>query len=152
MRRVFLALAMVVGAALAADVPTISQSRLDGMVRYWQHVLRLDDWACQARFARLGEMPPRVLGYSQHDAGLRALSIVVLRPADYPLLARREGTAPKRGREIARDIEDTVLHELLHLRVRELADSAEADRSRAEEVVVDRLTRGLLTARFGEEK
>jgi hypothetical protein len=71
------------------------------------------------------------------------MRIWVLDPQDYAEAAKEQGTVPKVGKEILRDIDDTILHEMVHLRLKELVQANDANLSDAEEVTVDRITSAL---------
>ncbi len=124
--------------------PSITQHQLDKMVQKWQRVLLLGDWQIRARTVRLDEIPVGAAGFSQADRDLRYMTIAVLDPADYADLAELNGTIPRHGKEIIRDIEDTVVHELVHLRLRDLVQADSAGLRAAEEMTVNRITSALL--------
>lgn len=130
-------------APAAPRLPVISQHQLDVLVSHWQRVLALEDWEMRATVVRLNTMPDGALGYSQRNHELRFMSIWVLDPRDYPAVALRDKTVPKTGKEIIRDIEDTVIHELVHLRLRDLVNADEDGLADAEELTVNRITAAL---------
>jgi hypothetical protein len=70
--------------------------------------------------------------------------IYVLDPRDYKEAARRNDTPVLKGKAITEDIEDTIVHELLHVRIDELSDATQENREAIEEMVVVRLTKALL--------
>jgi hypothetical protein len=127
----------------APKVPTLTQKQLDKMAAKWQHVLQLDDWRIYATAVRIDSLHPGVAGESQQDKALQILLLHVLDPRDYAELARREEDVPKAGKEIIEDIEDTVLHELMHLRLAPLRPDVKTQ-SLDEEMVVVRLTTAFL--------
>ena len=147
MSRLFLLFVAFVALLCAGMTPTVSQKTLDGMVKHWQHVLLLDDWQVTAIAVRLDELPEGTTGLSRAFPAYQALRIYVLDPVDYEVLAQRDNLRVKKGKEITRDIEDTVVHELLHLRLRQLRQADDAGLEAAEEVVVVRLTKALLGKR-----
>ena len=114
------------------------------MVSHWRHVLQLDDWSVSVVAVRLADLPQGAAAASETDSKMRALRIYVLTPSDYPALAKREGIAEKRGKEITKDIEDSVIHEMVHLRLRDYRMATSDDLPLAEEVVVVRITNALL--------
>jgi hypothetical protein len=131
-------------------VPTVTQKRLDAMVLHWRHVLRLDDWTVTVTALAIDELPEATAGVSRVIPEAQTLQIGVMRPADYGEMAARMGIAAKTGRAIVRDIENSVLHELLHLRLSAFRRAGPREMGAAEELVVDRLTTALLAARDGK--
>jgi hypothetical protein len=129
-----------------AEPPTVSQKRLDQMAAHWQHVLKLDDWEIRAHLVRLAELEPGTMANSHRDNRLKAMSMSVLDPRDYTAAAVANHLVPKTGREIVKDIENSVVHELVHLRLAELMQADDPGILMAEEVTVDRLTSALLAA------
>ncbi len=143
-------LAQVRPAIPAVTAPKITQKQLDKLTRYWQHVLKLDDWEIRARAVSLGELPEGATGASARERRGRYMSIMVLEPADYERAAAVNDTVPKRGKEILRDIEDTIIHELVHLRLYDLVSATdEQETATVEEYTVNRVTSALLAARHG---
>lgn len=129
----------------AADaVPTVSQKQLDRTVSKWQKILRLDDWRVRAKLVRLSDLDEGTLGFSEPHLDLRYCSIGVLDPRDYAKAAMAYHTIPLQGREIERDIRNTVVHELVHLRLIDLMMADAPHLGTAEELTVDRLTSALL--------
>ena len=129
-------------------IPKVTQKQLDHIVAYWQRVLSLGDWEISAHLVPIAKLPDGVAGMSHGDARCQCAALLVLRPEDYPSLAERNGLREKRGAEITRDIEDTVVHELVHLRLRAFRLATTAELDNAEEIAVDRLTTALLRARY----
>lgn len=123
-----------------AQPPHISQKHLDRMAAYWQHALALDDWEISVVAIKTSDMPDGSAGLGKWDNDLHRGTILVIRPEDY---AKTPGL-PKEQKAVERDIEDTVVHELVHLRIQEFA-GADADHAKmAEEYTVVRLTNTLL--------
>jgi len=131
--------------ASAAAAPSLSQTWLDTMTTYWQRVLKLDDWEVRAHFVTFGDLPEDAMGASSRIVELRVLSIELLLPSEYCKASVKFKTVEKKGAVIVRDLEDTIVHELVHLRLREIAKSAQSD---LEEVTVNRITTALLDARY----
>ena len=117
MFRQFLLLVTLAIVPLSAQ-PKISQSKLDALTRKWQHVLKLDDWDIRTKLASADELPDQAWGASGTETERRVMHILVLNPKDYAQVAAQNGVPPKVGREITRDIEDTIVHELVHLRLK----------------------------------
>jgi len=138
--RKLIALSLILAASLAAAAPQITQKQLNATLHYWQNVLELQDWRISVEFIPDAQMPKGSSGMSQSDSALKMAEIVVLRPEDYAL--RPE--LPSGKRAIERDIEDTVVHELLHLRLKDLAGADSEHLKAAEECAVVRITTALL--------
>ncbi len=94
----------------------------------WQKRLKLEDWNISVIVARTTDLKPRTLGNIHWDSDKKTAVIRVLDPADYKL------SDP----EILKDIEFTVVHELIHLKLSPLLSSvsrSEASRSDEERTV-----------------
>jgi hypothetical protein len=90
----------------------------------WQKRLQLEDWKISVLVARASELKPKTLGNIHWDTDKKTASIRVLDPADY------EMSLP----EMLRDMEFTVVHELIHLELASvLSPLARNDASRREE-------------------
>ncbi len=98
----------------------------------WQKRLKLEHWNITVKLVRPGELKPKTLGNIHWDADTRSAAIKVLSPLDY----RMEFT------EAIKDMEFTVVHELVHLQLSSLPRN-EASRS-AEEKAVNTITQALL--------
>lgn len=146
MKKLLLTFLAAVG-LLSAAPPTLTQKMLDALAEHWKHVLQLDDWQVSVQAIPLPEMHQGAYGMSEVIAEVQVLHIYVLRPEDYKTLAAREHLVEKRGKAITKDIEDTVVHELLHLRLRVYRMAEQKDFATAEELVVVRLTNALLGKR-----
>jgi len=89
-----------------------------------QRRLNLQDWDISVVVSRASELKPKTLGNIQWDCDKKTAVIRVLDPADYRL-----PLAP-----MLRDIEFTVIHELIHLEIAPvLADLQRTDANRVEE-------------------
>jgi len=98
----------------------------------WQKRLNLQEWHISVILARAADLKPKTLGNIHWDADKKSAVIRVLDPADYRL-------AP---REMLRDMEFTVVHELIHL---ELSSLPRSDASRRdEEHAVNQIAEALL--------
>ena len=148
MKTLLLLLISLGSSTAAGKPPTITQRQLIATTKYWQHVLMLDDWELRTTAVRLKELDPGTAGNSHIISKYRCLLIHVLDPRDYAAADLADHLVPKSPKEIVRDIEDTILHELLHLRLHEFA-TAEVDLDTAEEVAVARLTSSLLAVKHG---
>lgn len=156
----FALIAATLASCFAADIkaPVVTQKQVDAIAAHWQHELRLDDWAVYVHIVRREDLREGTMGNSYRSTLHRVIQINVLNPQDYHL------TSHKVGKEIVADIKDTVVHELVHLRVADvtkhlvlsedsddLTDEQKAARSElkaefsaAEETLVVRLTAALL--------
>jgi hypothetical protein len=127
-------------AVLAADPPTptaeqhpdAAKTFIDQQLSLWQKRLRLDDWHLTASLVPATDLKARTLGNIHWDSSTKIADIKVLRAEDYKM------PYP----QALRDMEFTVVHELVHLRLSTLPRS-EASRG-AEEHAVNELTQSLL--------
>jgi hypothetical protein len=99
---------------------------------YWQNRLQLKDWTITILMSRRGDLRPGTLGNIHWDADKKSATIRVLDAADYPTPL----TAA------LKDMEFTIVHELIHL---ELASLPRSEASRSdEEFAINHLTDALL--------
>lgn len=87
----------------------ISQRKLDAWKREWQKKLRLQDWRIKVRFSPKAILQERTgvegaVGCCSHHEEAKAAEIDILRPEDW------DAEFNKRQQ----DVEDTIVHELLH--------------------------------------
>ncbi len=116
----------------SAKAQAFSQERLN----VWKKRLKLDDWTITVQMARTTELKPRTLGNIHWDSDAKTAAIRVLDPADYRL--------PED--EMLKDMEFTVVHELIHLKLAPLLSTvprSEASR-RDEEHTVNNIADALL--------
>ena len=108
----------------------------------WQKRLNLQDWNISVIVSRASELKPKTLGNVHWDLEKKTAVIRVLDPADYRM-------APNL---ILRDIECTVVHELIHLEIAPaLADLHRTDANRVlEEKAVNRMADALLSLDRGQ--
>lgn len=99
----------------------------------WQKRLRLTDWRIDIRQVRAKELKPKTVGNIHWDTPRKVATIRVLSHLDY-----KSSSFPA----ILRDMEFTVVHELVHLQLSSLPRS-EASRG-AEERAVNMITEALL--------
>jgi len=104
--------------------PVVSQAQVNVWTKSWQDVLSLNDWTITTQIVRASSLNPDTLGHLKWDIEKKTALISVLDPLDYQL--------PPDA--IPRDMEFTVLHELVHLRLGELPRSP-ASRDTEERVV-----------------
>jgi hypothetical protein len=113
------------GKNLAAERSLQAQSFASEKLWMWQKRLNLEDWNLSLVVARATDLKPRTLGNVHWDLEKKTAVIRVLDPADYRL--------PTTGL-ILRDIELTVVHELIHLEIAPaLADLHRTEANRMEE-------------------
>ena len=104
--------------------PSVTQAQVDQWTKSWQDVLSLNDWTVTTQIVRVSALNPDTLGHLKWDIERKTALISVLDPLDYQLPADA----------IPRDMEFTILHELVHLRLGELPRNA-ASRNTEERVV-----------------
>jgi hypothetical protein len=79
----------------------MTNEHFQGLVQYWRKILRLQDWDLTARLARGYDLEDKEGRCSQWPK-LKLIEIEVLDPIDF-----RPGTH--------HDVEETLVHELLHV-------------------------------------
>ncbi|MBZ5725380.1 MAG: hypothetical protein LAP87_10310 [Acidobacteriia bacterium] len=90
----------------------------------WQNRLNLRDWNITVVMTRASDLKPRTLGNIHWDLPKKTATIHVLDPADYHMAFP----------EMLKDMEFTVVHELIHLGMAPvLADLQRTDANRREE-------------------
>ena len=82
----------------------MTQVELDNLVSYWQGMLRLRDWDVKINLVRGRDLDQNTGGNCEWVLKRRTALIKILDPIDYP----PEIQWPQ-------DIEETIVHELLHL-------------------------------------
>ena len=110
----------------------IAQEFVGRTLRLWQERLGFDDWNIEADLVRSTTLEPRTLGNVHWDTDVKRATIDVLSPYDYTL------STP----EMLKDMEITIVHELVHLQLATLPRS-DATKGEEERAVV-RITRALL--------
>jgi hypothetical protein len=110
-----------------------AQAFLQEKLSIWQKRLKLEDWNITLRLVSQSALKPKTLGNIHWDAGAKRANINVLSPLEYKMAFP----------EALQDNENTVLHELIHLRLSSLPRS-DASRS-AEEKAVNTLTEAFLS-------
>lgn len=113
-----------------------AEAFLSERLNIWQKRLKLDDWNIDLIMARTKDLKPKTLGNVHWDTDKKSAVIRVLDPADYRLPFR----------EMLSDMEFTVVHELIHLKLAPLLSSvprSEASR-RDEEHTVNHIAGALL--------
>ncbi len=79
-----------------------THKRLQRVCRDWQHRLRLNDWEVKIVFASLEDLPAESQGACDWNLHARTAEIKVLDPKEW-------------DSAIPQDVENTVVHELIHL-------------------------------------
>jgi len=144
LRRVFSSALLVftlTGVCLAPQAPPepslaerdlLAQQYLTTSLARWQQRLRLEHWTVSVKLAKPEKLRRGTLGNIHWDEPTKTAVIRVLSAAEYPM--------PYRG--ALRDMEFTLVHELIHL---ELASLPRSDASRTdEEHAVNHMAEALL--------
>ncbi|HTS29712.1 MAG TPA: hypothetical protein VMH81_27770 [Bryobacteraceae bacterium] len=114
----------------------IAQKFASEKLASWQRRLGLQDWNISVMCAKAAELRPQTVGNIHWDRSAKTALIRVLDPADYHMA----------WQPMLRDIEFTVVHELIHLELAPLLSDlqrSEANR-REEEYTVNHLSDALL--------
>jgi hypothetical protein len=114
------------------DVVQTSQQFAEERLGVWKERLDLGEWQVSIVMTKRADLKPRTLGGIRWDKGKKTAVISVMHPADYAV----------GHEEMLKDMEETVVHELLHLKLSPLKKS-EAARS-SEEVAVNGIAGALL--------
>lgn len=108
----------------------------------WQRILRLEDWIIEARIVREREMGRPGLAHVYWTLGKKMATISILDPVDYP----EDCMAPL-------DMEDSLVHELLHLHFAPISDHFSKDDpiyNTFEEQAIESIASGLISAARGK--
>ena len=102
----------------------------------WQQRLNLQDWNISVAVARTTDLKPRTLGNIHWDADKKTAVIRVLDPADYKMAFD----------DVLKDIEFTVVHELIHLELSPVLSPLQRNDAnrREEEHAVNHMAEALL--------
>jgi hypothetical protein len=111
----------------------VTQSALEAMCVRWQGKLRLLDWDVKIRFARHWEMSANRNGEVSWTVNSKTACISILDPRDYST----ESKWPQ-------DIEQVVVHELVHLHMAPFDDENGKKRNMLVEQAVDLLACALV--------
>ena len=106
------------------------QIHLEKQLRSWQKRLGLENWSLSVQVVRKSALDRNTWGNAEWDADSKTGVINVLDPQDYNL----------KGTELRRDMECTIVHELVHIQVSPL-DSGNPE---AHEEIVNRIMNALL--------
>lgn len=114
------------------DCSEQARTLINEKLRIWQQRLKLENWKISVTTTRLTELKPKTLGNIHWDADKKTALIRVLSPSDYQFSCS----------DALKDIEFTIVHELIHL---ELSSLPHSDASRREEEhAVNQITQALL--------
>jgi hypothetical protein len=102
----------------------------------WQQRLNLEDWNISVVVAHTADLKPRTLGNIHWDADKKTAVIRVLDPADYKIPFD----------DVLKDIEFTVVHELIHLELQPVLSPLQRNDAnrREEEHAVNHMADALL--------
>lgn len=102
----------------------------------WQQRLNLQDWNISVVVSRTSDLKPRTLGNIHWDADKKTAVIRVLDPADYKMPFD----------DVLKDIEFTVVHELIHLELSPVLSPLQRNDAnrREEEHAVNHMAEALL--------
>ena len=124
--------------------PLVNVRDVQKITSYWQHVLSLDDWLFHSYMVPVDQLPTNTLDGIRCSQAKRECDLFVLRPDDYILVAAMEQRPRYSKKEMLDDIEVTLIHELVHVRVVEMEMNPDM---RTEEMTVLRLTKALVRAK-----
>jgi hypothetical protein len=106
------------------------QAHLEKQLRGWQKRLGLDNWDLSLQVVRKSALDHDTWGNAEWDSETKTGVISVLDPQDYNL----------KGSDLKRDMECTIVHELVHIQVSPL----DSGNPQAHEEVVNRIMSALL--------
>jgi hypothetical protein len=107
-----------------ADLAEACQQFTENKLVEWKHRLTLDEWKVSIVLTKRAALKPNTLGGIRWDKKKKTAVISVMHPADYEVSEQA----------MLKDMEETVVHELIHLKLSALSRS-EASRSSEEEAV-----------------
>jgi len=107
----------------------MSNEDLQDLCRKWQRTLRLQDWFVTVSYARFRELTDGAQANVAINFEKRAAQIRIMEPSDYPTT---DIIAPQ-------DIEQALVHELLHLHFASFDDKISEFERTAEEQVLNAL-------------
>lgn len=121
--------AVLCAGAYAVQIAPL-QIHLEKQLRAWQKRLGLENWNISVQVVRKTALDKNTWGNAEWDSDNRRGVINVLDPQDYNL----------KGTELKRDMECTIVHELVHIQVSPL-DSGDPE---AHEEIVNRIMAALI--------
>ena len=128
----------ILSAGNAVDINETARRFIDERLAIWRQRLKLDEWRISPAMTAREDLKPKTLGGIRWDKTKKSAVIWILNPADYRLPVC----------EMLDDIEMTIVHELIHLKLASLPRS-EASRS-SEEHAVNGLAEALLSLDRGK--
>lgn len=129
---------------MAAPIKMYDAASLSRLTRFWQKKLRLTDWKVTVRYAKQDEFEDGD-GQGQCNDSLhaRTAEIFVLHPDEYdPAIYPNN---------LPQDIEDVVVHELVHLHLAPWVTKNKAERIQMEQAV-ESITGALISFRHRSKK
>jgi len=129
---------VLAGAGASAELPeqaerqALAHRYVHEVLPYWQRRLQLDEWHVYVLLSRPADLRPGTLGNIHWDAEKKTATIHVMDASGYPADIAR----------MLKDMEVTIVHELVHLELASLPVS-DADRSN-QEFAIDHITDALL--------
>ena len=114
----------------------LTDEQLQEKLKEWQERLRLQDWIVRARICRRHELPSNSQGRVYVTLSKKMANILILDPVDY-----------EPDNMLPQDMENSLVHELLHLHLWPITgDDEEGIYRIAEEQAIESITSGLLHA------
>jgi len=107
-----------------ADTRAFAQQYVNAKLALWQQRLKLNDWHMTWAMARRCDLKTNTVGQIQWDKNKKSAAILVLDPSDYQMPFNA----------MLGDMELTIIHELVHLKLTSLPHS-EASRGGEEHAV-----------------
>ncbi len=108
----------------ATDLSQFCQQFTEGKLGLWKGQLGLEKWNVTIVLTKRADLKPKTLGGIHWDKGKHTAVIQVMHPSDYKMTRA----------DMLNDMEETVVHELIHLKLSSL-NRSEAARSSEEEAV-----------------
>ncbi|MBD2771150.1 hypothetical protein [Iningainema tapete] len=99
----------------------------------WQQRLKLQDWDVNVKIVSLREMGESLSGSVTYNIGKKIADIKLIKPEDYPCDSMRP-----------QDMEETLVHELLHLHFAPLGIENDTPEQLAEEQAINALAKALI--------
>jgi hypothetical protein len=124
---------LFLGASLVAES---SSAPIDSWLRTWQTRLRMEDWSIHIKVVPKTQLRTGVVGHVEWFRGKREATILLRSPFDYGLPLSQAWE----------EMEKTVLHELLHVRMSMYSLQDKLGREKEEELV-EQLTETMFALR-----
>jgi hypothetical protein len=113
----------------------LTEEQLQQKLKEWQKRLRLQDWIIKVRLARALELPENSMGCVHVVLPKKMAIIKVLDPIDYDSSLM-----------LPQDMEDTLVHELLHLHLEPILHGIDDSKHIEVEQAIESISFGLVTA------